>query len=231
MSFLRHIGKFNDRKVAIIFREIPGEPHMCLVVHTETLNAHLHDAIMRTVESDIGQASEHLADALNRSYTQDGKIILQVLHLEGILKKVQTAQVVVTPAPGTSIKLDELNKILTEMRQGEEAIKKLADMDNSRGMRTPEEIARNLRGKTVSPEVLDDMVLAKQRIEQAEKMEREAKGLLAESQRLRDEAVELAPSLKPAPEKTTRAKKAKVVEAVVEPAKPAKAPRKVKTTA
>jgi len=228
MSFLRHVGKMGDRKVAIVFREIPGEPHMGLVVNTETLHAQLHDALIRSIESDIGQASEHLADALNRSYTQDGKIILQVLHKEGMLKKVQTAQVLVTPNPSTTIRLDELNKILNDMKQGEDAVRKMADMDQSAGMRTPAEVARKMRDPIVSNDVLDDMVLAKQRIEQAEKMEREAKGLLAESQRLRDEAVQMAPSLKP---KTTKAKKATVVEAVVAPVKPAKAPRKAKTTA
>jgi hypothetical protein len=199
---------------------------MGLVVNTETLHAQLHDALIRSIESDIGQASEHLADALNRSYTQDGKIILQVLHKEGMLKKVQTAQVLVTPNPTTTIRLDELNKILNDMKQGEDAVRKMADMDQSAGMRTPAEVARKMRDPIVSNDVLDDMVLAKQRIEQAEKMEREAKGLLAESQRLRDEAVQMAPSLKP---KAT--KKAKVVETVVAPSKPAKAPRKAKTTA
>lgn len=228
MSFLRHVGKIGDRKVAIVFRELPGEPHMGLVVFTEILNAHLHDAVIRTIESDIGQASEHLADALNRSYTQEGNIILQVLHKEGILKKVQTAQVLVTPGPSTTIRLDELNKILNEMKQGEEAVKKLTEMDNRTGMKTPTEVARKMRDPIVSSDVLDDMVLAKQRMEQADKMEREANGLLAESKRLRDEAIQMAPALKP---KVVKTKKAKVVEAVVEPAKPAKAPRKVKTTA
>jgi hypothetical protein len=226
MSFLRHVGKISDRKVAIVFRELPGEPHMGLVVNTETLHAQLHDALIRCIESDIGQASEHLADALNRSYTQDGKVILQVLHREGMLKKVQTAQVLVTPNPSTTIRLDELNKILNDMKQGEDAVRKMAEMDQSSGMRTPAEVARKMRDPIVSNDVLDDMVLAKQRIEQAEKMEREANGLLAESKRLRDEAVQMAPSLKP---KAT--KKAKVVEAVVAPAKTTKAPRKVKTTA
>lgn len=226
MSFLRHVGKMGDRKVAIVFREVPGEPHMGLVVNTETLQAQLHDALIRCIESDIGQASEHLADALNRSYTQDGKVILQILHREGLLKKVQTAQVLVTPNPSTTIRLDELNKILNDMKQGEDAVRKMAEMDQDRGMKTPAEVARKMRDPIVSNDVLDDMVLAKQRIEQAEKMEREANGLLAESKRLRDEAIQMAPSLKP---KAT--KKAKVVEAVVAPAKPAKAPRKVKTTA
>jgi hypothetical protein len=225
MSFLRHVGKMGDRKVAIVFREIPGEPHMGLVVNTETLHAQLHDALIKCIESDIGQSSEHLADALNRSYTQDGKIILQVLHRESMLKKVQTAQVLVTPNPSTTIRLDELNKILNDMKQGEDAVRKMASMDQDRGMKTPAEVARKMRDPIVSSDVLDDMVLAKQRIEQAEKMEREATGLLAESKRLRDEAVQMAPSLKP---KTTKAKKAKVVEAVVAPAK---APRKTKTTA
>ena len=139
---------------------------------------------------------------------------------------MQTAQVLVTPGPSTTIRLDELNKILNEMKQGEEAVKKLTEMDNRTGMKTPAEVARKMRDPIVSNDVLDDMVLARQRMEQADKMEREANGLLAESKRLRDEAIQMAPALKP---KAT--KKAKVVEAVVAPAKPAKAPRKVKTTA
>ena len=47
MSFLRHVGKHGDRKVAIIFREVPGEPHMALITYTETLNQHTNDALYR----------------------------------------------------------------------------------------------------------------------------------------------------------------------------------------
>jgi len=97
MSFTRHVGKHGDRKVAIVFREVPGEAHMCLVTYTETINQHIHDPLIKCIESDIGQNSEHLADALNRSYAKDGRPILQVLHLEGQLKKVQTSQIVMTP--------------------------------------------------------------------------------------------------------------------------------------
>ena len=28
MAFLRHVGKHGDRKVAVVFREVPGEAHM-----------------------------------------------------------------------------------------------------------------------------------------------------------------------------------------------------------
>lgn len=203
MSFLRHVGKQGDRKVAVVFREVPGEPHMCLVTYTETLNQHIHDPLIKCIESDIGQNSEHLADALNRTHTKDGRIILQVLHAEGQLKKVQTTQIVMTPAPNQSIRLDELNTILDEMQQGESAVKRLQELDNSRGLQDPADVVRRMRGNQspVQPsgDLLGDAALASQRLQQAQKMEREAKGLLAEAQRLMDEAKSLDPTVAPAP--------------------------------
>lgn len=212
MSFTRHVGKHGDRKVAVIFREVPGEPHMCLVTYTELLNQNLHDPIINCIESDIGQSSEHLADALNRSYTRDGKPILQVLHQEGMLKKVQTDLVVMTPQPNTKIKLSELNNILNEMKQGEEAVRKLAEMDKSMGLQDPIDVAKRLRGDknmppvntSASPDLLGDNQLANNLRQQAERMEREAKGLLAEADRLMREAAEMDP---PPATKVTKAKK------------------------
>lgn len=222
MSFLRHVGKHGDRKVAVIFREVPGEPHMCLVSYTETLNQHVHDPLVRCIESDIGQNSENLADALNRTYTQDGKPILQTLHFEGQLKKVQTSLVVMTPQPNTRIKLDELNKILNEMKQGEDAVKRLAELDSSRGLQDPADVARRLRGDKMpsqmnqrglqaSGDALGDNAIANNLRQQAAKMAAEAKGLLAESERLMNEATVMDPPAVEAP-KAKRAynKKAKV---------------------
>lgn len=206
MSFIRHVGKHGDRKVAVIFREVPGEPHMCLVAYTETLNRNIHDPLVKCIESDIGQSSESLADALNRSYTTDGHIILQKLHAEGQLKKVNTENIVMTPAPNTKIKLNELNKMLNEMKQGEEAVKRMAEIDRSAGMQDPAAVAakrmRNQQQKQSSPvtssgDALGDAALAKQRLAQAAKMELEAKGLLAESQRLKREARDLDPNVVP----------------------------------
>ena len=201
MSFLRHVGKHGDRKVAVVFREVPGEVHMCLVTYTETLNQHIHDPLIKCIDSDIGQNSEHLADALNRTYATDGRPILQVLHLEGQLKKVQTAQILMTPSPNQTIRLDELNKILDEMQQGESAVKRLQEMDASRGMQDPADVVRRMRGNqnpvTPTGDLLGDQALAKQRLDQAQKMEREAKGLMAEAQRLMDEAKSLDPTVAP----------------------------------
>ena len=222
MSFIRHVGKHGDRKVAIIFREVPGEPHMCLVTYTELLNQHIHDPMMKCIESDIGQNSANLADALNRTHTKDGKPILQVLHAEGQLKKVNTELVVMTPAPNTKIKLNELNKILDEMEQGESAVKRLAELDKSRGMQDPADVARRMRGEPTksyadTSDILGDTSLAQQRIQQAQKMEREAKGLLAEAQRLMDEAKSLDPKVvatAPTEAKPTKVRKSRAKVAV-----------------
>lgn len=227
--FLRHVGKHGDRKVAIIFREVPGEPHMCLVTYPEVLNQHIHDPLMKCIESDIGQNSEDLALALNRTYTKDGAIILQKLHAEGMLKKIRTELVVMTPAPNVRIKLDELNKILNEMKQGEDAVRKLAEMDASLGLQSPVDVAKRMRGdktaQTTTPVVpttvatdgtLNDNTIANNLRQQAIKMSNEAKGLLAEADRLMKEADALNPSattsavVNAEPVKTRKARKSKV---------------------
>jgi hypothetical protein len=220
MSFLRHIGKHNERKIAIIFREVPGEPHMCLVAYPEVLNRHIHDPLMKCIESDIGQSSENLADALNRTYTIDGKIILQALHAEGQLKKVNTEQVIVTPAPNTRIKLNELNKILDEMKQGEAAVKRLAELDSSTGLQDPADVARRMRNNkepvvSQSTDVLGDHQIANNLRTQAERMATEARGLLAESERMMSEANQMLGVL--VEKKTTRKTKAATVAPVEQP--------------
>jgi hypothetical protein len=222
MSFTRHVGKHGDRKVAVVFREVPGEAHMCLVTYTETINQHIHDPLIQCIESDIGQNSEHLADALNRTYTKDGKPILQVLHLEGQLKKVQTSQILMTPSPNQLIRLDELNKILDEMKLGEDAVKRMAELDKSRGIQDPATVARKMRGTkdaTVTPpkglqasgDALGDAAIAQNLRQQAAKMDIEAKGLMAESARLHKEAALLeGVNAEVAKPKKTTTKKTKV---------------------
>ena len=49
MSFLKHVGIHQDRKVAILYRQVPNEDHMCLVIYPQVLPAPWHDAIMRVL--------------------------------------------------------------------------------------------------------------------------------------------------------------------------------------
>lgn len=214
MKFLKHVGKHKDRSVAIIYREIPGEPHMCLVVYPDILHRHMHDSLMKCIESDRGQQAENLADALNVEYSIDGKIILHALHSEGHLKKVQTADVIVTPMPGSHLKLNELNKLLAEMKQGEDAVKRLAELDASAGLQDPAEIARRMRNQAPATPVpplsanandaLSDEAIANNLRVQAARMNNEAQSLLNEANRMLAEAEKLLPTPK---EKTAKTPK------------------------
>jgi hypothetical protein len=221
-NFLKHIGKVGDRKVAVIFRQVPNEDHMALVIYTELLGSNIHDPLIRAIESPQGQNAKDLADELSRTYTKDGKIILHVLHLEGMMKKIQTNQVVMTPAPNVTIRLNELNTMLDEMDKGEAAIRRMAEIDASRGLQDPADVARRMRGEATLPPVaaaadgtLGDDTLAHSLMAQANKMAAEARGLLAESERLQKQAQEMMPTVAPIVEATPKKKPGRVKKARV----------------
>jgi len=200
---IKHVGKHNQRKVAIVYRQVPDEDHMCLVVYTDSLPMMVHDEAMKVLESEVGQNAKELADALFRHVMPDGNNCLTAIHRAGFLKKVPCNQVIVTPTAKATVRLDELNKILKEMEAGEEAVKKLADIDANRGTKGVIQEGREL-GMPPTPQVpaattstdvlgvLSDSDLAEQRTAQAEKMESEAKALLAEAKRLKQEATQLS---------------------------------------
>jgi hypothetical protein len=234
MKFMKHIGRHGDRKVAVLFREVPQEDHMCLVIYPDTLPAPWESAIMKVIESDHGQASENFADALHRSLLPDGRVILETLHREKMIKKIRTADVIVTPRSDSSIRLDELNKMLREMKTGEEAIKKMAENDAARGMVAPdvkraaEQAYKDGRQPPVSraqaPQdgALDDRAIAGNMLAQATRMEAEAKGLIAEAARMKKEAERMDPTVTaskiPTQQPSKRGRPSKATKAVADAA-------------
>lgn len=217
---LKHVAKHNQQRAVIVYREIPGEEHMALIVYSDTLPRSVHDDVMKALESQQGQAEKDLSNVLYRTLGVDGTNILQTLHSNAWLKKVPTNQVIVTPNSASTIRLDELNKLLKELEQGEEAVKRMAELDSQRGMTgnrnkkpvdkevgvPPNTRAGEVQIPATNDGVLSDADLAAQRLSQAETMKRQAEQLLAEAKRLENEAKELSPSKNV---KTTRAKKAK----------------------
>jgi hypothetical protein len=202
-QFIKHVGKIGDRKVAIVFRQIPGEEHMALVVYTELLNQNIHDPLVATIESDIGQQAEELADALSRSLLPDGRVILNTLHEERMIKKVRTSDVIMIPRTDASIRLDELNKMLNEMKLGANAVKKMAEADATRGLvdaptkRAAEAKFKAGRQPAQAPAqgALSDRDLASDMLTQAQRMEVEAKSMIAEASRMKKEAEKMFPGV------------------------------------
>ena len=207
---MKHVGKHGDRKVCILFRQVPGEDHMALVIYPETLQAHWQQAIQKVVESDIAQQAEELADALHRNFLPDGRPILETLHQERMIKKVRTGDIIVTPTAQSNIRLDELNKMLNEMKLGDAAIKKMAQNDASRGMVAPDVKRRaeaeykasqaqpapvTSRFQAPQDGALSDRDIAANMVFQAKKMEVEAKAMIAEAARMKKDAQRMDPAV------------------------------------
>ena len=221
---MKHVGKHGDRKVCVLFRQVPGEDHMCLIIYPETIQVVWQDAVQKVLESDMGQQAEQLADALHRSYLPDGRPILETLHQERMIKKVRTSDIIMTPNGNSKIRLDELNKMLNEMKQGEDAVKRMAENDASRGMVAPE-VKRAAEAKYKAEQAqksapqapfqapqegaLSDRDIASNMVFQAKKMELEAKAMIAEAARMKKDAQRMDPGVvaKEAPSVTVDASK------------------------
>ena len=223
---LKHVGKHNDKRCVIVFRKIPELEHMALVAYSDLLPRMVHDELMRAVESPQGQESVEVSDVLFRTIMADGHNLLSSLHQNGLLKKVATNQVLVTPTTISSVRLDELNDILDEMAKGKEAMERLQNIDSNRGytgkknntnknqprraeiQELGERKIREAQGNTSAADMLSGMLndtdLAAQRLEQAQRMEASAKQLLEEAARLKAEAGSLDPKVNDVETKTKK---------------------------
>ena len=233
MAFTKFVGKHGDRRVCVLFRQVPGEDHMCLIVYPDQIHAHWQDAIQKVLESPMAQQGEEFSDALHRSYLPYGRPILETLHQERMIKKVRTSDIIMTPNQASTIRLDELNKMLNEMKQGEDAVKRMAQNDASRGMVAPEVKRaaeaeyKKKQGKKADTTpaappfianndgALSDRDIAANMLAQAKRMETEAKALVAEAARMKKDAERMDPHV------TTKTAPAPVAESVA----PAKAKR------
>jgi hypothetical protein len=184
---------------------------MALIVYPDQIHAHWQQAIQSVLESDVGQQAEQFADALHRNFLPDGRPILETLHQERMIKKVRTSDIIMTPNNTSSIRLDELNKMLNEMKQGEDAIKRMAQNDASRGMVAPEvkraaeaEYKAGQAAKQanyVAPPTLkagadgalSDRDIASNMLAQAKAMEINAQTMIAEAAKMKKDAERMDP--------------------------------------
>jgi hypothetical protein len=118
MQNLKHVGRIKStkKKVLVAYRTLPGDAYYCLVVPTESLEDSYHNAIINLVESPAAQSAYEFAEALDRTQFPDGSRMLPSLHAKGMLLKVSTDQVEMTPTTSASILLSELNQIIAEQR-------------------------------------------------------------------------------------------------------------------
>ena len=199
---IKHVGKHGDKRVAVIFREVPGEDHMALVTYPDSLKQSTHDDLMNAIQSNKGQQANHLGEALHSIVGADGQTLLNLLHREGFMKKVRTQDIIMMPRPNQpGARLDEINKIIRDLETGSEAAQKAAELDANAGLADPQKRAAGVQAAAQAAGVqaqgvLGDADIARNLVAQAEQMKAQMATLQAEADRLLAEAAELDPSLK-----------------------------------
>tara|TARA_R110000868_G_scaffold58174_2_gene179729 strand:+ start:1299 stop:1946 length:648 start_codon:yes stop_codon:yes gene_type:complete len=207
---IKHIGrvKSTGMKCIVVFREIYDEKgnvtddKNCLVVETQRLPDMEHDDMVRVVESENAQSSPEFYSIAHRSMFSDGTNMLVGLHNKGYLRKYPANAIELTPNAYTVISLSEVNQIIRKQKSGmtDSDIKNSMVNDTDQAPRTESSLSPTPPLSAPTDGVLDDTTIAKSMISQADTF-------LAEAARLKSEAYDMAPSLKP---KKGRPKKAAV---------------------
>jgi hypothetical protein len=156
MTFFKHVGQANGKKVIIVQRQLTGDDsHMAAILYSDILPTRYHDDVMKVLESAEGQAAFEFRDILQRRMMANGENMLQSLSSENYIKRVPQNAVIVKPNSKSSIRLDELNKLLNEAGRGEAAVKKLDEMDRQLGMNDDPNMTNASRNKAKTSAEVD----------------------------------------------------------------------------
>ena len=166
----------------------------------------MHDALMNVVQSPEAQEANDVADVLDRRQFNDGSNMLQQLHFDKRIEKVQVALVSLTPTPQDSILLSEVNA----------EIRKIQNNSNPPLKTDPVQPAANALNETVvNPVVAEsdptlaqsitpvvasessEAQIAVNLIQQAALLEEDAQALLRDADAKKQEAYRLNPELEP----------------------------------
>ena len=191
----------SKERVLVAFRTLPGESDKALVVPVSSLTTDQHDSIMKLVETTQAQSAFEFGEIMFKNTFPDGKLMLQILSAKGVLQKVATDEVTMTPDTTQTIQLSELNKLIAEQKnmavdelytlvsgapQSGTSIQDVATVSETPA---PKSEASPLRAQAPDNGVLSDADIAKSYRSQADAMYKEAA-------RLRREADELDPPKK-----------------------------------
>jgi len=118
MKPLKHIGRMinTGAKVLVVFRTLPGESNMALVLPVANLTDSYHDSIMTVVETDQAQETFEFGEIMFTRTFPDGRPMLQALQADNRLQKVATDLVIMAPTTNDNVQLDQLNVLIAEQR-------------------------------------------------------------------------------------------------------------------
>lgn len=184
MDIKKHVGRLKntDRRIAVLFMQIPGREDHALVVDTDALPDSYHDALMGVIDSVEGQQSTVLANILGRRILPDtGQDIMNALNARGFLQAQPITNIVMYPRPNMAMPLED---IIRMMRQTPEQAKAEVEAQRDRFQETQSLDTREKQEAT-----------ARNLIQQAQDLQSEAARKL-------EQAYDLAPQFRPTQQAT-----------------------------
>jgi hypothetical protein len=157
MGELRHVGHDakSKRKYVVVFRQLPDDASSALVVETESLVDRYHDGLMGATESSEAQQTNDLYTVLNGKLFFDGTNILNSLHSMKKLKKIDVADVILTPSPGQQVSLADFNKAVGDARTKAEEITGRPN-DGGEGGAMVNEVPMQARNLIIQAQLLEE---------------------------------------------------------------------------
>ena len=209
---LKHIGRTKNTgvKLLVVFRTLPGESNMALVLPVANLSDSYHDSIMTLVETEQAQDAFEFGEIMFTRTFPDGRPMLQALQADGRLQKIPTDTIIMTPTTQDQVELSQLNILIAEQKncavddlytfvsgapkKSDATVEDIAKVKDLAPSIDPD-VPAPVRAQAANTEALSDRDIAKSYRSQADAMYKEAA-------RLRKEADELDPPQK----KTTKVK-------------------------
>lgn len=182
-EIMRHVGKTTntDRRLVVVYMQIPGREDHALVVDTDSLPTKYHDDLMQVVQGEA-QKEPVLANILSRRIMPStGVDMMSSLHHANQLQAVPISNIVMLPAPNQGV---PLSKLIEFMGKGPAA-------------KAPDEHREN-------------RIVENQNIDKDDAVYSIAKGLIfeadmlvGEANRKREQAYAMYPAMRPTERKTT----------------------------
>jgi hypothetical protein len=116
---IKHVGEVDNKRVVIVFLQLPERPDTALVVDADALPERDHEILMREVQSKEGQDAQNLYDLLGRRMMPStNTTLLMYLHASNRLMPVPVSKVNLLPYPNHRVPLvnvlKELGKTVTQ---------------------------------------------------------------------------------------------------------------------
>ena len=108
---MKHVGEVDNKRVVVVFLQLPEKPEMALVVDADALPERDHEFLMREVQSKEGQDAQNLYELLNRRMMPStNTTLLTYLHASNRLVPVPVSKVNLLPYPNHRVPLVDVLK-------------------------------------------------------------------------------------------------------------------------